>query len=314
MGKNYWMMVASPEDYEITKQHGFTVYGVRNKYRRRALRMQPEDRILFYVTGLRKWTATATITSGFFEDRTPIWNVDGRTEVYPFRVKTKPEIILKEDDYIDALLLAPRLDYLKRWAPEDWPLAFFESLHLLPQKDFRLIEAEMNRFVTPSRNNRRRPPVNGINNVRSRNSGQGQGQRWEQDRRRPSSSNNDWRNGPKVQTPVTPVEQETSQPRDEREAIPSVNPVNQRPPVAPLNEQQIGASKVAQEKPAEEQHPDENMQSRQDTSRLIAGYSNSPMATDANSDRVDAPQVSIADDHQEDQPATDDSSTGNSST
>ena len=33
MGKNYWMMVASPEDFEITKEHGFTVYGVRGKYR-----------------------------------------------------------------------------------------------------------------------------------------------------------------------------------------------------------------------------------------------------------------------------------------
>ena len=69
MGKNYWMMVASPEDFEITKERGFTVYGVRGKYRRRAQRMQPEDRMLFYVKGLRKWTATATITSQFFEDR-----------------------------------------------------------------------------------------------------------------------------------------------------------------------------------------------------------------------------------------------------
>ena len=312
MGKNYWMMVASPEDYEITKQHGFTVYGVRNKYRRRAQRMQPDDRILFYVTGLRKWTATATITSGFFEDRTPIWNVDGRTEVYPFRVKTKPEIILKEDDYIDALLLAPRLDYLKRWAPEDWPLAFFESLHLLPQKDFRLIEAEMNRFVTPTRNNRRRPPVNGNNNVRNRNSGQGQ--RWEQDRRRPSSSNNDWRNGPKVHPPVEPVEQETSLPKDKREAITNAKPFNQGAPVAPLNEQQAGTSQMAQYKLAEEQRHEEKVQSSLDTSRRIAGYSNPPAPTETNSDREDAPQESIADDRQEDQPATDDSSTGNSST
>ncbi|MCI0869305.1 MAG: EVE domain-containing protein, partial [Chloroflexi bacterium] len=138
MGKNYWMMVASPEDFEITKEHGFTIYGVRGKYRRRAQRMQPEDRVLYYVKGLRKWTATATITSQFFEDHTPIWNVDGQGELYPFRVRTRPEIVLKEEDYIDALMLAPRLEYVKRWAPEDWPLAFFESLHLIPQKDFRL--------------------------------------------------------------------------------------------------------------------------------------------------------------------------------
>ncbi len=302
MGKNYWMMVASPEEYEITKDHGFTVYGVRSKYRRRAQRMQPDDRILFYVTGLRKWTATATITSAFFEDRTPIWNVNGRTEVYPYRVKTKPEIILKEDDYIDALLLAPRLDYLKRWAPEDWPLAFFESLHLLPQKDFRLIEAEMDKFVAPSRNNRRRPPVNGNSNVRKRNNGQ----RWEQDRRRPNSSNKDWKNGPNVQTPIEPVEQEISQPKNKLEAIPKVSPFNQGARVASLSEQQIGTSEVASDKPAEEQHHEENMRSQQDTPRRIAGYSNTPVPN--------ATQDSVSHAGQEDQSATDDSSTDSSST
>ena len=54
--------------------------------------------------------------------------------------------MLDEPDYIDALLLAPRLQYLKRWMPEDWPLAFFDRLHLLPQKDFRLVEGEMQRI------------------------------------------------------------------------------------------------------------------------------------------------------------------------
>ena len=56
-------------------------------------------------------------------------------------------ILLREEDYIDALLLAPRLDYVKRWVPENWPLAFFDTLHLIPQKDYRLIEAEMKRTI-----------------------------------------------------------------------------------------------------------------------------------------------------------------------
>ena len=51
-----------------------------------------------------------------------------------FRVKLRPNIILDEPDYIDAMLLAPRLDYVRRWEPKDWPLAFFDRLHLLPQK------------------------------------------------------------------------------------------------------------------------------------------------------------------------------------
>ena len=151
MGKNYWMFVGPPERYEVIKDLGFTVYGVGSKYRRRAERMRPEDRVLFYVTRIRKWAATATITSRYFEDHQPIWQSSHRGDAHPYHVKLAPDIVLDERDYIDALILAPRLEYVKRWAPEDWPLAFFDSLHLLPQRDFRLIEGEMKRTVSKFR-------------------------------------------------------------------------------------------------------------------------------------------------------------------
>ena len=70
-----------------------------------------------------------------------------------YSVELSPDIVLKEKDFIDALVLGPRLEYVKRWAPEDWPLAFFDALHLLPQRDFRLIEGEMRRLL-PKRRNR----------------------------------------------------------------------------------------------------------------------------------------------------------------
>ena len=156
MAKNYWMFVESLENFTITKDLGFTLHGLGPKYRRRAERMRPDDRVVFYVSGLRKWTATATITSRYFEDNTPIWKSVGRENGYPYRVNLTPDIVVDEADYIDALILAPRLDYVKRWAPEDWPLAFFDRLHLLPQRDFRLIEGEMKRVVNKGRRGRMR--------------------------------------------------------------------------------------------------------------------------------------------------------------
>lgn len=151
MGKSYWMIAESLENFEITKSLGFTLYGAGPRHRRRTERMQPDDRMLYYVKGLRKWTATATITSRSFEERTDIWAPNRRRDVYPYRVKTAPDIVLDEEDYIDALMLAPRLEYVKRWPPEDWPLAFFDRLHLLPQRDFRLIEGEMKRNLSMRR-------------------------------------------------------------------------------------------------------------------------------------------------------------------
>ena len=159
MGRNYWMVSTTLDDFQITKDRGYSIFGMGSKYRRRAQRMQPDDRMLMYVRQLRKWTGVVSVTSEYFEDRTPIWNVGSRGENYPYRVKIRPEIVLNEEDYIDALLLAPRMEYLKRWLPETWPLAFFDTLHLIPQKDFSLIEGEMKRIVATNskRRNRGRP-------------------------------------------------------------------------------------------------------------------------------------------------------------
>ena len=142
------MVAESDKNFEISKELGFTVHGLGNKYRRRAQRMQPNDRVLFYVTQFRKWTLTATITSRSFVEHKPIWKSTGRGDDYQYRVRMAPDIVLEEDDYIDARILAPGLEYLKRWIPEDWPLAFYDKLHLLPQRDFALIEGEMKRIVS----------------------------------------------------------------------------------------------------------------------------------------------------------------------
>ena len=148
MPNNFWMVVQTPENHEITRGQGFTLHGLTSKQRRRARRMEPDDRILFYVGGeVRKWTAIAIVKSKYFEDRTPIWESNGsRRELFPYRVKTTPSIVLDEVDYIEARILAPRLEYVKRWPPELWPLAFFDTLHLIPQRDYRLIESEMKRI------------------------------------------------------------------------------------------------------------------------------------------------------------------------
>lgn len=163
MPNNFWMVVQTPENHEITRGQGFTLHGLTSKQRRRARRMEPDDRILFYVGGeIRKWTAIAVVKSKYFEDRTPIWESNGsRQELFPYRVKTTPSIVLDEADYIEARILAPRLEYVKRWPPELWPLAFFDTLHLIPQRDYRLIESEMKRIRRQKRSRGRRGDYSG---------------------------------------------------------------------------------------------------------------------------------------------------------
>jgi EVE domain len=145
MPRNFWMIVCNEENFHITKNLGFTIQGLKAQYRRKVQRVEAGDRLLYYVSGIRRFTATAMVTSSYQEDDAPIWKDEGSTG-WPYRVSIKPEVVLDESQYIDAGLLAHRLDYVRRWPPENWYMAFQGNLHLLPKNDFSLIEEEMKKL------------------------------------------------------------------------------------------------------------------------------------------------------------------------
>ena len=145
MPRNFWMIVCNEENFGISRDRGFTVQGLKAQYRRKVQRIEPGDRLMYYVSGIRCFTATATVTSGYEEDDAVIWRNEGNTG-WPYRIGIKPEIVLDETQYIKAGLLAHRLDYVRRWPPENWYMAFQGNLHLLPKNDFFLIEEEMKKL------------------------------------------------------------------------------------------------------------------------------------------------------------------------
>jgi len=136
------MLVVTPENFSITRERGFKVQGVEGRHRRKVRRMLPGDRVLYFVAGSRRFAATATVASTYREDHTPIWK-GPPPEDYPLRVNIRPEVVLEEGDWVDARELGPTLEYVRKWPPESWPLAFQGNMHLLSQRDFRLIEEEM---------------------------------------------------------------------------------------------------------------------------------------------------------------------------
>ena len=148
MGTNYWMFVETEENASITRGLGYKLFGMGPRYRKRAQRMQKSDRVLFYTRTTRSWTASATIKSKCFEDDSIIWMPKSRPVDFKFRVELDPDYILDETQYLDGLQIGPGLEYVRRWAPENWPLAFWDKLHLLPQRDFKLLEGEMVRIKT----------------------------------------------------------------------------------------------------------------------------------------------------------------------
>jgi predicted RNA-binding protein len=151
MGKTYWMLVTDQANFDITRKNGFTVQGVDTRNRRKAVRMAPDDRVLYYIKDRRGFGAVATVTSDYFEQHSRIWKHYRPDEDFPHRVELAPDVVLEPEDYVDALEIAPTLDYLKKWAPERWELAFFGMLHIVPQRDFSLLEDEMRRSYEAAR-------------------------------------------------------------------------------------------------------------------------------------------------------------------
>ena len=143
MSKTYWMLVVDQENLDITRLNGFSVQGVDSRNRRKAVRMTPEDRIIYYVSDRRGFAATATVGSEHFEDHSRIWKDYRPEEDFPNRVKISADVVLYPQDYVDARELAPTLEYLKKWPAELWELAFFGMLHIMPQRDFNLLEEEI---------------------------------------------------------------------------------------------------------------------------------------------------------------------------
>ncbi|MDA1218439.1 MAG: EVE domain-containing protein [Chloroflexi bacterium] len=155
MPRNFWMVVCNEDNFNITKNLDFTIQGLKSEYRRKVQRVEPGDRLLYYVTGIRCFTATATLTSTYREEQTVVWQNEG-SATWLYRIDIKPEVVLEERQYIQAGLLAHRLDYIRRWPPENWYMAFQGNLHLLPKNDFFIIEEEMKKlkfgpaYVPPS--------------------------------------------------------------------------------------------------------------------------------------------------------------------
>src|SRR2546428_4428755 len=79
------MIVSSPDTFRKTREHGFSIQGLKSRHRRRVETMRVGDRLLYYVTGRMGFAATVTIASPMYEDHTPIWRSSRRDEDYPWR-------------------------------------------------------------------------------------------------------------------------------------------------------------------------------------------------------------------------------------
>jgi len=139
---NHWIIVGSPENFRRTAELGFTVQGIKSRHRRKAARMAPGDKLVYYLTGRKAFAAVVTVESPFFESNERIWSSNDpkkAAEAYPFRVRISPDLIVGEEGAVPAEPVARQMAYAAKWPVANWTLAFQGNLHEIGREDYALI-------------------------------------------------------------------------------------------------------------------------------------------------------------------------------
>lgn len=135
----HWLLVSSPENFETSRARGFTIAGMKSRWRKAASEVRPGDTVFFYLTGVKAIGGEARVVGTAFEDDTIIWESTKPGEVYPHRFPVELVRARNKDDYLAVADFIEKYEYAKRWPVKNWTLAFQGNVHRLSDKDYQLI-------------------------------------------------------------------------------------------------------------------------------------------------------------------------------
>ncbi|MCC6450130.1 MAG: EVE domain-containing protein [Candidatus Aureabacteria bacterium] len=140
----YWLVVTSPDNFRCDREQlGFELQGLPYRFRKQVQKMALGDKVVYYIMKLHKFGAIATVTGEYFEDSSKKWT--DKKERWPSRRPSKPDIVLQDDELIDAKKLVPDFSFIRN--KEAWGTYFQGSIKTIPEDDFKLIESEMKKVI-----------------------------------------------------------------------------------------------------------------------------------------------------------------------
>ena len=139
----YWIVVGTPENFEIAVKRNFDLVGFKSTRRSESSQMEVGDKLIFYLIGIMKFGGVATVTGEAYEDHTPVFKTEKKpNEDYPWRIPTAPDRILAEGQWLDVKEYATRLEMTSRRG-EYWRLAFQGNLHKISDEDYKIISDDI---------------------------------------------------------------------------------------------------------------------------------------------------------------------------
>src|SRR6266516_2455110 len=109
---SYWLDLFTPYTWTRFGDHGASISGFRPRQRRAAFeRIAPGDLLLCYLVKLSRWCGALEVTSGAFEDTTPIFADEN--DPFPIRFRVKPLVMLNFEHSIPIQELWAALSFTK---------------------------------------------------------------------------------------------------------------------------------------------------------------------------------------------------------
>jgi hypothetical protein len=140
----YWLVVTSRANFVLDRDTlRFRSQGLPLRYSRSVKKMAKGDKVLYYIMGLQRFGAIAAITGDYYESNDKLWTDE--SEMWPARCPSHAELVLQDDELIDAKKLVPDLSFIQN--KENWGSYLQGSIRIIPEDDFRLVESEMKKVV-----------------------------------------------------------------------------------------------------------------------------------------------------------------------
>jgi len=80
--KQYWLVVTSSQNFKYDRDNlDFQYQGVPYRFRNQVMKMKIGDRVVYYIMGLQKFGAIATIKGSYYNDNSKLWT--NNSEMWP---------------------------------------------------------------------------------------------------------------------------------------------------------------------------------------------------------------------------------------
>ena len=109
----------------------FKTQGLPARNARTVKKFKSGDRVVYYIVKKKKFGATATITGSYYHDTIRIWT--DKDELWPSRAPSKPNLVLDDDQLVDANELISEFSWVKE--NSHWGVFFQGSLRQIPKTE-----------------------------------------------------------------------------------------------------------------------------------------------------------------------------------